>query len=273
MHAWAQTGPCYHYSNLQNTNNQNLLTVKLKLKLNLNCSDFKFDYHAEFIAQPISYTDMVISSLAESPGSDTLSSMTSCDSLQSSNILQCAGTTCVSSVAALDNLPSFTGFSDSDYTQSIMTTIEPRVFGSEAEYINRLKNRRDSCQDLQRHSVIVSPSQIQDPPPSPPSPSLGLLPASFQSYLSDNTHSDDKILLKEEPQVTTKVDDIFLSTDFGGLRGGPAISSPSASQTAAIPNFLHFTPDESVTQSVLSQCNKHEPTLSPSIPELDQPIT
>merc|ERR550539_648290 len=195
--------------------------------------DFKFDYHAEFIAQPISYTDMVISSLAESPGSDTLSSMTSCDSLQSSNILQCAGTTCVSSVAALDNLPSFTGFSDSDYTQSIMTTIEPRVFGSEAEYINRLKNRRDSCQDLQRHSVIVSPSQIQDPPPSPPSPSLGLLPASFQTYLSDNTHSDDKILLKEEPQVTTKVDDIFLSTDFGGLRGGPAISSSSTNPTAA----------------------------------------
>ena len=224
---------------------------------------------------------MVISSLAESPGSDTLSSMTSCDSLQSSNILHCTTTSSVSSVAALDNLPSFTGFSDSDYTQSIMTTIEPRVFGSEAEYINRLKNRRDSCQDIQRHSVIVSPSQIQDPAAASrgnsPSPSLGLLPAlsgsSFQSYLSDNTHSEDKILLKEEPEVTSKVEDIFLSTDFGGLRGGPSISSSSASQTAAIPNFLHFTPDESVTQSVLSQCNKQEPSLSPSVPDLDQPNT
>ena len=226
---------------------------------------------------------MVISSLAESPGSDTLSSMTSCDSLQSPAILQCHGattTTSVSSVAALDNLPSFTGFSDS-YTQSIMTTIEPRVFGSEAEYISRLKNRRDSGQDLQRHSVIVSPSQIHEPPSTSsrgnsPSPSLGLLSAPFHSYLSDDTHSD-KILLKEEPQVTTKVDDIFLNTDFGGLRGGPAITSPSAAQTAAIPNFLHFTPDESVTQSVLSQCNKQENSLSslssPSIPELDQPIT
>ena len=55
---------------------------------------------------------MVISSLAESPGSDTLSSITSCDSLQSPAILQSA-TTSVSSVAALDNLPSFTGFTDS----------------------------------------------------------------------------------------------------------------------------------------------------------------
>ena len=225
---------------------------------------------------------MVISSLAESPGSDTLSSMTSCDSLQSSNILQCTATTSVSSVATLDNLPSFTGFSDSDYTQSIMTTIEPRAFGSEAEYINRLKTRRDSCQDLQRHSVIVSPSQIQDSVTASrgnsPSPSLGLLPAlsgpSFHSFLSDNTHSDDKILLKEEPEVTTKVEDIFLNTDFGGLRGGQAISSSSTNPTAAaIPNFLHFTPDESVTQSVLSQCNKQEPTLSPSMTELDPPIT
>ena len=231
---------------------------------------------------------MVISSLAGSPGSDTLSSMTSCDSLQSSSILA-AATSCVSSVAALDNLPSFTGFPDSDYTQSIMTTIEPRVFGAEAEYINRLKSRRDSCQDIQRHSVIVSPSQIHDPSSASransPSPSLGLLTglsgSSFQSFLSDNNHSDDKIMMKEEPEVTTKVDDIFLNTDFGGLRGGPSISSSSAGAPTSmstrmpptIPNFLHFTPDESVTQSVLSQCNKEEASLSPPCPDLEAPIT
>ena len=219
-----------------------------------------------------------MSSLAGSPSSDTLSSITSCDSLQSphtannanitnlSSLLQ----TSVSTVAALDNLPSFTGFSDS-YTQSIMTTIEPRVFGAEAEYINRLKTRRDSCPedtaDIPRHSVIVSPSQ-KGTSPEPELQGLSALTplGPFHSYLSDN--ASDKILLKEEPEVTSKVDEILLSTEFGGPVGGAGAGTGSS---AAIPNFLHFTPDESVTQSVLSQCNKHSPP--PSLPELDQPNT
>ena len=203
---------------------------------------------------------MVISTLAASPGSDTLSSITSCDSLQSphtanisnlSSLLQ-TNTNTVSTVAALDNLPSFTGFSDS-YSQSIMTTIEPRVFGAEAEYINRLKTRRDSCPDaadIQRHSVIVSPN----PRDTSPHPDLGLASLaplnSFTNYLSDN--ASDKILLKEEPPVTSKVDQILLTTEFSG---------PGSGQSPTIPNFLHFTPDESVTQSVLSQCNKQETEL------------
>ena len=200
---------------------------------------------------------MVISSLAASPGSDTLSSITSCDSLQAphtaniSALLQ-SQTTTVSNAASLDNLPSFTGFSDS-FSQSIMTTIEPRVFGAEAEYISRLKTRRDSCPDtadIQRHSVIVTPSQGAD---HSPEPDLALASLnSLHSYLSDN--ASDKILLKEEPVVTSKVDQILLSAEFGGPGGvAGGVAGPG------VPNFLHFTPDESVTQSVLSQCNKQEP--------------
>ena len=173
----------------------------------------------------------------------------------------------------------------------MITTIEPRVFGSEAEYMNRLKQRRDSCPqtpgdsvsvsdlDIQRHSVIVNPSQLQDGSrDNSPSPSLSLLPSlpvttssitsslsSFDSYLESSSQSrlsehpsdqQNKLLLKEEQTevVNTKVEQLFLSSEFGGGNGG----GPPPSQPPSIPNFLTFTPDESVTQSMLSQCNKHE---------------
>ena len=56
--------------------------------------------------------------------------------------------------------------------------------------------------------------------------------------------------------MTSKVDQILLSAEFGGPGGvAGGVAGPG------VPNFLHFTPDESVTQSVLSQCNKQEPEV------------
>ena len=89
--------------------------------------------------------------------------------------------------------------------------------------------------------------------------------SSFDSYLESSSQSrlsehpsdqQNKLLLKEEQTevVNTKVEQLFLSSEFGGGNGG----GPPPSQPPSIPNFLTFTPDESVTQSMLSQCNKHE---------------
>ena len=156
--------------------------------------------------------------------------------------------------------------------------------------MNRLKQRRDSSPqtpgdsvsvsdlDIQRHSVIVNSSHIQDGSrDNSPSPSMSLLPSlpvttssittSFDSYLESSSHSrlsdhpsdqQDKLLLKEEQTevVNTKVEQLFLSSEFGRASGGGG--GPQPTQSPSIPNFLTFTPDESVTQSMLSQCNKHE---------------
>ena len=144
--------------------------------------------------------------------------------------------------------------------------------------------------DIQRHSVIVNPSQLHDGAgqsrDTSPAPSLSLLPSlpvstssitqsvstlsSFDSYLESSSHprlSDppsSKLCLKEEPEVTaTKVEQLFLSSEFG-VSAPASLSRPVTS--SAIPNFLHFTPDESVTQSLLSGagCTKQESPLSSS---------
>ena len=182
----------------------------------------------------------------------------------------------------------------------MLTTIEPRVFGSEAQYISRQKHRRDSCDsrhlsggaetdiDIQRHSVIVNTNQLHDGSrDASPSPvSLSLLPclpsstsslASFDTYLESSSQpsharlsadiSETKHQLKEEPEVTTKVEQMFLSSEFGvSASNGGSISSISStsSSTPSIPNFLTFTPDESVTQSMLSGCNNKETGSAPS---------
>jgi hypothetical protein len=179
---------------------------------------------------------------------------------------------------ASHHLPSFTD----TYTPSVITTIEPRAFGAEAEYISRLKQRRESCHDghdldIQRHSVIVSPSQIhhlsssdqsRDNSPSPTLSLLPNLPTSFENYLHQHqrtlSENCDNILMKQEPEVTTKVEQIFMPTDFHSV----------ITTQASIPNFLHFNPDEnvaqSIAQSVLSQCNKLENNLEKSLRDEDQ---
>jgi len=243
----------------------------------LSSHDFKFthiDFHAEFITQPISYSNSVISSLAEIPTSSR-DSDTTISSLASSPPLLLHS-------SAPHHLPSFTD----TYTPSVITTIEPRAFGAEAEYISRLKQRRESSQndgtdlDIQRHSVIVSPSQIhhlsssdqsRDNSPSPTLSLLPNLPTSLENYLNQHqrtiSENSDNLLLKEEPEVTTKVEQIFLPTDF----------QPVITTQASIPNFLHFSPDENVTQSiaqsVLSQCNKLENNLEKSSQDGDQQTT
>ena len=187
----------------------------------------------------------------------------------------------------------------------MITSLEPRAFGSEAEYISHRLKRRDSesqsqgavsCVsdlDIQRHSVIVNPSQLHEGSrDNSPSPSLSLLPSlpvssssitqsvstlsSFDSYLESSSHprlsehppgpGSSKLCLKQEPEVSSKVEQLFLSSEFSVTppplvsRPPPVVVSSPVVTTATIPNFLHFTPDESVTQSLLSQsqCNKQQ---------------
>ena len=76
----------------------------------------------------------------------------------------------------------------------------------------------------------------------------------------------------------TKVEQLFLSSEFS-VTAPPALTRPPPSvvsspvvTTAPIPNFLHFTPDESVTQSLLqgqAQCNKQAPSPLSSSTESD----
>ena len=198
----------------------------------------------------------------------------------------------------------------------MITSLEPRAFGSEAEYISHRLKRRDSegqsgvggvslgaDLDIQRHSVIVNPSQLHEGSrDNTPSPSLSLLPSlpvssssitqstvstlsSFDSYLESSSHprlsdqhsqqNSSKLLsLKEEPEVSTKVEQLFLSSEFSvSTRPPPSVVTSPVVTTATIPNFLHFTPDESVTQSLLqgqqAQCNKQAPSPLSSSAESD----
>ena len=72
--------------------------------------------------------------------------------------------------------------------------------------------------------------------------------------------------------MSTKVEQLFLSSEFGPAP--PSVPVPVPGTAATIPNFLHFTPDESVTQSMLSQsqCNKQEPTSESEILGLVDPL-
>ena len=74
--------------------------------------------------------------------------------------------------------------------------------------------------------------------------------------------------------MSTKVEQLFLSSEFSvSTRPPPSVVTSPVVTTATIPNFLHFTPDESVTQSLLqgqqAQCNKQAPSPLSSSAESD----
>ena len=76
--------------------------------------------------------------------------------------------------------------------------------------------------------------------------------------------------------MSTKVEQLFLSSEFGPTPPSVPVPVPGTAATSAatIPNFLHFTPDESVTQSMLSQsqCNKQEATSESEMLGLVDPL-
>jgi hypothetical protein len=196
----------------------------------LSGHDMKFDaidFHAEFIAQPVCFPAGVISSMAE---------------------LRTTTTDWSDAVVAtsFSHLPSFTD----TYTPSVVTTIEPRAFGAEAEYMSRLKERRTSSSDDrttevlgQRSSVIVRPglqpgSRDCTPPPASPHPALSaLLPVQYDFMCGESGDSDGSHLtLKTEPGG---------SPYYQAASPGPYPAPSPLSQGE--PSFLHFTPDETVS--------------------------
>ena len=222
----------------------------------LSSNDFKFggiDFHAEFISHPISFPS-IISSMA--------------DTRMSSRDWQDSVTT------SFSHLPSFTD----TYTPSVITTIEPRAFGAEAEYMSRLKRRESSSERVEttRSSVIV-PVGVHDPNSrdSSPSPSH---PPSISTLLPPHPSQYD--FLCSEPLVET------MARDSDGchltLKTEPELASPyyqphspatQHSSSPVLPNFLHFTPDQSVVQKI-QQANQptpkllHEPIAQPNAIEL-----
>ena len=167
----------------------------------LNSTDMKyqeFDFHAEFHAQPVCLSPVISSEPGTHWSDNTLTT-------------------------SFSHLPSFTD----TYTPSVITTIEPRAFGEEAEYMSSLK-RRDSTERVElkrresservettRSSVIV-PVGVQEmnSRDSSPSPSIStLLPPLRSQYEflcseplvetmardSDGCH----LTLKTEPEVAS----------------------------------------------------------------------
>ena len=212
----------------------------------LSSHDIKFDgidFHAEFIAQPVCFP-AVISSLSEmrtttTDWSDTITS-------------------------SFSHLPSFTD----TYTPSVITTIEPRAFGAEAEYISRLKQRRESSSERSdsggpaRSSVIVPVVGAASSRDGSPSPSLTsmMAPAQYDflscpsDSLSQPADSDGSHLtLKTEPEAET-------TGSF--YPNSPTPYSPRLS-SPVLPNFLHFTPDESVSPRLVAQNSSSPATSTP----------
>ena len=214
----------------------------------LSSHDIKFggiDFHAEFVTQPI------LSRSWEDPVTSSYS-----------------------------HLPSFTD----TYTSSVVTTIEPRAFGAEAEYISRLKQRRVSSSDCSevgvrpRTSVIVptlSPASYrvttsQPSRDSSPSPSLSsphhtsistLLPPAQYDFLACTTEPVTQHLVDSDGSHLT-------------LKSKPEVSSPyyqpvspghfsPGTHESVLPNFLHFTPDRSVVQSTGTDRDQHEERVKP----------
>ena len=212
----------------------------------LSSNDFKFggiDFHAEFITHPISFSS-VTSSLAETRTSTR----------------EWPDPTTTS----FSHLPSFTD----TYTPSVITTIEPRAFGAEAEYISRLKQRRESSSERSdsggpaRSSVIVPVVGAASSRDGSPSPSLTsmMTPAQYDflscpsDSLSQPADSDGSHLtLKTEPEAET-------TGSF--YPNSPAPYSPRLS-SPVLPNFLHFTPDESVSPRLVAQTSSSPATSTP----------
>ena len=174
----------------------------------LSNSDYKFgniDFRAEFISQPVS--EFNFSSLEDS--------------------------------ALSVNLPSF---SDT-YTKSVITTIEPRVFGAEAEYENRMRERRESkhhilqikneissychedLEQLRPNSVIMSSmkSNCRDRSPSP-------------SLLLPNLHSSIENFLHSQESRISETSDSSFNQD---------LSDPVSSSLFNSSSFSHLTQSSS----------------------------
>merc|ERR1719397_2217031 len=200
------------------------------------------DFHAEFIAQPVCFP-AVISSLSEMRTTTTDWSDPT--------------------TTSFSHLPSFTD----TYTPSVITTIEPRAFGAEAEYISRLKQRRESSSERSdsggpaRSSVIVPVVGAGGSRDGSPSPSLTsmMAPAQYdflscpseslsQAQDSDGSH----LTLKTEPEAETTTYYPHSPTPYS-----PRLPSP------VLPNFLHFTPDESVSPRLVSQTPSSPATSTP----------
>ena len=202
----------------------------------LSNSDYKFtniDFRAEFISQPIS--EFTLSSLEDS--------------------------------ALSVNLPSF---SDT-YTKSVITTIEPRVFGAEAEYESRMRERRESkhhilqikneisgyCQEdleqLRSNSVIMSniKSHCRDRSPSP-SLVLPNLHSSIENFLHCQ---DSRVSETSDSSFNQDLSDpvsssLFISSSFSHLsQSNSDLSEYSSSYSGG--NGLHG-------HSVILSCSKVE---------------
>ena len=210
----------------------------------LSSNDFKFggiDFHAEFITHPISFSS-VTSSLAETRTSTR----------------EWPDPTTTS----FSHLPSFTD----TYTPSVITTIEPRAFGAEAEYISRLKQRRESSSERSdsggpaRSSVIVPVVGAGGSRDGSPSPSLTsmMAPAQYDflscpsESLSQADSDGSHLTLKTEPEAETTTYYPHSPTPYS-----PRLPSP------VLPNFLHFTPDESVSPRLISQTPSSPATSTP----------
>ena len=211
----------------------------------LNNSDMKyqeFDFHAEFHAQPVCLPPVI----SFEPGTHWSDSTLT---------------------TSFSHLPSFTD----TYTPSVITTIERQAFGEEAKYMSRLKRRDSSSERVEtRSSVIVSVgvqevnSRDSSPSPSQPHSISTLLPPVPSQYDflcsepliemmardSDGCH----LTLKTEPEVASPY---------------YQPNSPATQHTSSpvLPNFLHFTPDQSVVKKIQQQSNPPTPKF------LHEPIT
>ena len=233
-----------HYQDLGEKGDLQELTL-------LNNSDMKyqeFDFHAEFHARPVCLSSVISSQPGTHWSDNTLTT-------------------------SFSHLPSFTD----TYTPSVITTIEPRAFGEEAEYMSRLKRResservelkrRESSESVEttRSSVIVSVG-VQEVKSRDSSPSQ---PHSISTLLPPHPFQYD--FLCSEPLVET------MARDSDGchltLKTEPEVASPyyqphspatQHSSSPVLPNFLQFTPDQSVLKGIGQQSNSKL---------LNQPVT
>ena len=211
----------------------------------LSSHDIKFDaidFHAEFIAQPVCFP-AVISSEMRTTTTDWSDSV----------------------ITSFSHLPSFTD----TYTPSVITTIEPRAFGAEAEYISRLKQRRESSSERSdsggppRSSVIVPVVGAGSSRDGSPSPSLTsmMAPAQYDflscpsESLSQADSDGSHLTLKTEPETT----ETTTYYPHSPTPYSPRLPSP------VLPNFLHFTPDESVSPRLVSQTPSSPATSTPPL--------
>jgi len=235
----------------------------------LTSHDFRLgqiDFHAEFIAQPMCTFQPIISTSGDTEPSHVGPECSRPDiSLRTSD----------HSLPVIEslNIPTFTDA----FPTSVMTTIEPRAFGAEAEYLQNLRFRHFSNEGRQRdckandtshHESVIASSgapfhsvtSSEHLYTSPNCNSLPQLPnlsneSYFQGFFQESqkcyneSHEQPHLQLKTEPDVLNTV--AVKDEDPTNVLG--YTSSPSHSAIppqSMIPNFLHFTPDESIKQAM-----------------------